>query len=385
MRNQLIALASLSFRKNMVRTWGRTFLGLLLLGSAFTLHAQNKDVVVGSPYGKVGYFPVWQGSQRLKPTSQVFQTTNANGFVVVGIGTTAPQATLDVNGQINAATSYSLGGTAFAFGSYKNGNAFLGFAGNTSMTGTGNVASGWSAFQSNTSGSGNTAIGGQALESNTTGTLNSAVGQSALRFNTTGSNNTAVGILALQNNGAGTYNTALGYEAGPSAGNLTNTPAIGAYAAVAQSNALVLGGELGGGYAVNVGIDTPTPSNVFTIAQGAGAAIADGWDTYSSRRFKTNIHPLLGALDKVEHLQGVSYNRKSDGKSEIGVIAEDVDQVVPEIVSRNPKTNEVQGVDYSRLAALLIEAVKSQQAKIDSQQSEIDQLKEQVDRLTTKK
>jgi hypothetical protein len=253
------------------------------------------------------------------------------------------------------------------------------------MSGTGNIASGWSAFQSNTSGSGNTAIGGQALQANTTGSSNSAVGDSALRFNTTGSNNTAIGILALGNNDSGTYNTALGYNAGPNASNLTNTTAIGANAAVAQSNALVLGGEFGGGYAVNVGIDTPSPSNVFTVAQGAGHAIADGWDTYSSRRFKTNIHPLLGALERVEQLQGVSYDRKSDGKSEIGVIAEDVAQVVPEIVSRNPRTDEVQGVDYSRLAALLIEAVKSQQAKIDSQQAAIEQLKEQVEQLTTKK
>jgi hypothetical protein len=87
---------------------------------------------------------------------------------------------------------------------------------------------------------------------------------------------------------------------------------------------------------------------------------------------------MLGALDKVKQLQGVSYDRKSDGKPEIGVVAEDVAQIVPEIVSRDPKTNEVQGVDYSRLTALLLEAVKSQQA-------EIDQLKEQLQQLKIKK
>lgn len=37
---------------------------------------------------------------------------------------------------------------------------------------------------------------------------------------------------------------------------------------------------------------------------------------------------------------------------------------MPEVVSRDPRTNEVQGVDYARLAALLIEAVKSQQVEI---------------------
>jgi len=69
-------------------------------------------------------------------------------------------------------------------------------------------------------------------------------------------------------------------------------------------------------------------------------------------------------LEKVEQLQAVSYQSKSDGRHEIGVIAEDVDRVLPEVVSRDPETNQIQGVDYARLAALLIEAVKSQQAEI---------------------
>ena len=70
----------------------------------------------------------------------------------------------------------------------------------------------------------------------------------------------------------------------------------------------------------------------------------------------------------------MSYRRKSDGKHEIGVVPEDVDNVVPEIVSRDPNTREVQGVDYSRLAALLIEAVKSQQVEIEHLKKEIAQV-----------
>jgi hypothetical protein len=69
------------------------------------------------------------------------------------------------------------------------------------------------------------------------------------------------------------------------------------------------------------------------------------------------------------------FHRKDDGKREIGVVAEDVDKIVPEMVSRDPKTHEIQGVDYSRLAALLIGAVKAQQA-------EIRQLKAQIEQLT---
>jgi hypothetical protein len=124
-----------------------------------------------------------------------------------------------------------------------------------------------------------------------------------------------------------------------------------------------------------VGIGTSRPKATLDIAAGR-TTLADAWTTRSSRRFKTNIHPLEGALEKVEQLQGVSYQRKTDGKRESGVVAEDVGQVVPEVVSRDPKTHEVQGVDYSRMAALLIEAVKSQQA-------EIQQLKMQVLQLTS--
>jgi hypothetical protein len=124
-----------------------------------------------------------------------------------------------------------------------------------------------------------------------------------------------------------------------------------------------------------VGIGTTSPTNTLEVATG-GTTLADAWTTRSSRRLKSNIQPLERALEKVEKLQGVSYERKADGKREIGVVAEDVDEIVPEVVSRDPKTHEVQGVDYSRLAALLIEAVKAQQ-------TEIRQLKVEIEELTS--
>jgi hypothetical protein len=111
------------------------------------------------------------------------------------------------------------------------------------------------------------------------------------------------------------------------------------------------------------------------ITQGVGSALSDGWMTYSSRRLKANIQTIDGALEKVEQLRGVSYDRKDSGHHEIGVIAEEVAEVVPEVVARDPRTQEVQGVDYTRLTALLIEAIKQQE-------STIQQLKMQVDQLT---
>jgi Chaperone of endosialidase/Head domain of trimeric autotransporter adhesin len=112
-----------------------------------------------------------------------------------------------------------------------------------------------------------------------------------------------------------------------------------------------------------VGISSTNPSNLLTLVQGGGPAIADGWNTYSSRRWKINIHPLQNALNKVEQLRGVSYDLKDSGKHEIGVIAEEVGAVVPEVVSYEENGKDARGVDYSRLTALLIEAVNSSRNK----------------------
>lgn len=324
------------------------------------------------------------------------QTVNGN---VIATNVTAANVTATATvsgGVVNAGTSFDLGGTPFGYGSVSNANAFLGFAGNSTMTGGGNTASGSGALVANTTGTQNTAVGQAALAANTSGVNNiaigpaalgantsssdsvaigiyallnnnggnnTAIGTNALRSNTTGFENTSVGQNALFQNTGGSLNTALGYNAEVASGNLTNATAIGANAIVSQSNALVLGGP-----SVNVGIGTAAPANVFTIAQGAGKAISDGWTVYSSRRWKTNIQTLHGALRKVEQLRGVSYDLKANGQHEVGVIAEEVGAVVPELVTYEENGKDARGVDYSRLTALLIEATKEQQALIRYQQ-----------------
>ena len=84
----------------------------------------------------------------------------------------------------------------------------------------------------------------------------------------------------------------------------------------------------------------------------------------SSRRWKTNITPMIGALAKVEQLQGVTYDWKDSGRHDIGLIAEDVHAVLPEVVLMEANGVDAKGVDYARLTSLLIEAVKEQQREI---------------------
>jgi hypothetical protein len=92
----------------------------------------------------------------------------------------------------------------------------------------------------------------------------------------------------------------------------------------------------------------------------------------SDRSLKTNILPLANSLEKVKQLEGISFNWKESGDESIGLIAQDVEKVFPELVSGEEGSK---AVEYGNLVAVLIEAVKEQDKKIDSLQKQIDELK----------
>jgi hypothetical protein len=274
------------------------------------------------------------------------------------------------------------GTSALGFNTTGSQNTAVGFAALASnTTGPYNTAVGYQALNNNTTANYNTANGAQAMFSNITGEANLADGALALYSNTTGAGNTGVGANALYSNTTSNYVSCVGYSCSAS-DNISNATAIGARARVDQSNSLVLGGT--GDNAVNVGIGTTKPSNILTIARGAGHPVSDSWETYSSRRWKTNIKTLPDALSRVVQLRGVSYELKDSGKHEIGVIAEEVGQVVPEVVSYEKGGKDATGVDYSRLTALLIEAVKQQQKQIAAQQKLIGRQQHQIAGLSRK-
>ena len=412
----------------MNRTFQFVAFGSLLVGLfVFALFSTGVSYAQGAPSDRAALGPV---KSALPKAESRLMEPSSNSF----------PGNFTVTGWVSASSFY-IGGNIFDYGSYSNGNAFLGFAGNGNPTnGTADTAVGYDALYSDTTGVDNTAVGAFALESNTTGSYNTASGTYALHYNvegfsnsafgyqalfsntgttnagaqntavgyqalfsntggfdntgigssalsnTTGYWNTGVGAAALYSNTTGTFNTALGTTADVGAGGLTNATAIGACAIVAQSNSLVLGGISGtyctGSSNTNVGIGTSAPTNIFTIGQGFGPAIADGWDTYSSRRWKTNIRTLHGALGKVEQLRGVSYDQKDSGKHEIGVIAEEVGAVVPEVVSWEKNGKDAAGVDYARLTALLIEATKEQQALIEKQAQQLQLQQTKIEDLT---
>ncbi|MBD3299290.1 MAG: hypothetical protein GF341_11585 [candidate division Zixibacteria bacterium] len=131
----------------------------------------------------------------------------------------------------------------------------------------------------------------------------------------------------------------------------------------------------GGGF---LGVNTTSVSSAITlpnIANVNGRGLANRWDTYSSRRWKIDIQQIEKPLDLVQQLSGVRYKHKSDSTPDIGLIAEDVGQVIPEIVQYEDNGIDARSVDYARLVALLIEGMKEQQRQIEALRTELSDLR----------
>jgi hypothetical protein len=99
----------------------------------------------------------------------------------------------------------------------------------------------------------------------------------------------------------------------------------------------------------------------------------------SDRRIKDNIETIESALDKVNRLRGVSFTRKDladKTKKHIGLIAQEVLEVIPEVVGGSEETSY--SVGYAELVAVLIEAIKEQQTYIKEQDERIVILEEKI-------
>jgi len=84
----------------------------------------------------------------------------------------------------------------------------------------------------------------------------------------------------------------------------------------------------------------------------------------SARKFKKNITPIVNAMDIINKMTGVQYQWKKDSSNDIGFIADDVEKVLPELISYDNE-GEIQGMNYSKITAVLVNALKEQQKQID--------------------
>ena len=99
-----------------------------------------------------------------------------------------------------------------------------------------------------------------------------------------------------------------------------------------------------------------------------GDVIAYSTTTASDRKLKDNITTIEDALDKVKQLNGVEFTWKKDGKKSAGVIAQDVEKVLPQAVKTVNDLNtdeEYKTVKYDALTSILIESIKELSARIE--------------------
>ena len=153
-------------------------------------------------------------------------------------------------------------------------------------------------------------------------------------------------------------------DGGTSIAHLTNSSSDFVIETKVQDKDFIVKGDDGGSGITALTIDM----------SGAGAATFNNDVTaFSDERLKEDIQPIVGGLEKVMQLQGVSYKRNDveNAKTQIGVIAQQVEPILPEVVLTADDEMGTKSVDYAKMTAVLIEAVKELK-------QELTQLKQQI-------
>jgi len=241
----------------------------------------------------------------------------------------------------------------------------------SNVDGSDNNAVGAFALFSNVSGSFNNAHGRDALL-NSTGAQNNAMGDDAMFFNTTGSFNTAIGDDALDANVDGNSNVAIGDEAGTGLGaSVNNCIAIGAPGAgpfATFDNTCFIGSIF------DEPVSDPGTQEAVFVDQFNVVGIQS-----SSRRFKHDIQPMDKASEAILALDPVTfkYNGDKNGKTQYGLVAEEVAKVNPDLVVQH-KNGEISTVRYEQVNAMLLNEFLKEHKKVESQQATIAELKSTV-------
>jgi len=298
-------------------------------------------------------------------------------------------------------------------------NAYIGtFAGSNNVAGVNNVVLGVDANSVNGSGSNNVYMGCRSGYTNT-GNYNVVLGENAgsasSNYTTAASyvNSTFVGAQAGYAVTTGDYNTFIGYRAGRSmttgSGNVfigymagsTETSTNNKFYLANNGSTYLLYGDFSTGLfrmEANVSInypnysgyglivDTPSDQTEYYALWVRGDAVSSGTWVSSDATLKTNIRSIDNPISKLLMLDGVyfdwdhSKSAASSDKSSVGVLAQDVEKVFPELVKDGPEG--FKAVNYNGLIPVLIEAVKAQQAENTSLQEQLKQQEELIMELS---
>jgi hypothetical protein len=276
------------------------------------------------------------------------------------------------------AGNFSMGGLNSQDGSYNTAVGNQSMVSNT--TGYFNMASGAGSLAANGTGFQNTAIGTSSMGSTTTGSNNAASGFQSLYANQVGSNNTASGALSLYSN-TGSNNIGLGFNAGAALSFGNYNIDIGNLGVAGEGATIRIGTAGQQSKAFMAGIRGVTTD----VADAVPVLIAsDGQlgTISSSIRFKQNVGDMGDASSRLMELRPVTFHYKSqpNGPLQYGLIAEEVEQVMPELVVRDA-TGQLETVAYHELPAMLLNELQKQQATIEAQQARLEAQQTEIDTL----
>lgn len=123
----------------------------------------------------------------------------------------------------------------------------------------------------------------------------------------------------------------------------------------------------------NLGIGTTNATSKLTVSGNllvTGIITATDFNSASDINLKENIQKIDSPIDKIIKIDGVRFNWKSDNKPSMGVIAQNIEEVLPELVNGDDSKT----VNYNGIIGLLIECVKTQQEQIDDLNKRLDNL-----------
>ena len=105
-----------------------------------------------------------------------------------------------------------------------------------------------------------------------------------------------------------------------------------------------------------------------------GSVTATSFNYSSDQNLKKDISTLINPIETVKSLRGVDFNWKETGKKDVGFIAQEVEEVLPELVHTNEESG-MKSVQYGNIVPVLVEALKEQQEQIDALREELELLK----------
>jgi hypothetical protein len=143
----------------------------------------------------------------------------------------------------------------------------------------------------------------------------------------------------------------------------------------------------------NVGMGKAAPAYKLDVVGDINASAnvrAAGTALTSDARLKRNIQPLTNALDVVQQLRPVSYEKRADLQSndysmkQMGFIAQELESVLPNSVQTDKSADAIKSVDYISIIPVLTKALQEQQQTINKQQAEIDELRQLIKRMSVR-